>query len=276
MKRPILRGVGFFLFWCSAWSLCLELSLQLAVVWAVIVCATFFHLYIARAMLHRRRSALLRIRPLGPALPWVAAASPVLFVFSDALSQTYSRLPFVEPDPGSVIDPYTKSAAGWLLMVLLVVVIAPVLEEFTFRGWLQRPLERRIGAAAAITVSAMLFAIIHGEPTWLLVYAVVGGLFGVAVRVTGSIWAGVILHAVHNAGVLIAKGINAATGRPLGEGIEFGAVGSVGALIGSATLLLYLAHRIRLSARFYGRRSRPGRTLLPRRGSGLAGASILQ
>ncbi|MGD9854423.1 MAG: CPBP family glutamic-type intramembrane protease [Planctomycetaceae bacterium] len=53
-------------------------------------------------------------------------------------------------------------AFGWIM--LAAVVIAPVREELLFRVMLQDGLARRIGAAPAIGIVAVLFCLVHGFP----------------------------------------------------------------------------------------------------------------
>ncbi|MCA9077636.1 MAG: CPBP family intramembrane metalloprotease [Planctomycetaceae bacterium] len=56
----------------------------------------------------------------------------------------------------------TAETFGWI--VLAAVVIAPIKEELLFRVILQDGLARRIGAAPAICIVAVLFCAVHGFP----------------------------------------------------------------------------------------------------------------
>lgn len=81
--------------------------------------------------------------------------------------------------------------------VLTLVVAAPVVEEFVFRGAVLQSL-RRFGDAFALMISALLFAVFHGNliqaPNALLM-GIVMGFF--ALR-SGSLWASISIHAVNN------------------------------------------------------------------------------
>ena len=46
-----------------------------------------------------------------------------------------------------------------------VIALAPVFEELLYRQRLLDPLRRRVGAAAAVTISSLLFAFPHLSPT---------------------------------------------------------------------------------------------------------------
>lgn len=250
----VLRALGIFLLWSTGMGICLAIPVALAVPAAAALCAAFLWRYVLRAGQQKRGSAALGLRPLGTALPWLLLAGPVFFLFGDSLAQVYSELSFVDRPPRNPIDAYTRSVAGWILMLLIAAVFAPLLEEFTFRGWVQGSLERRHGTGVAIGAGALLFALTHFDPLWLPVYALAGTLLGVAVAVTRSVWAGVILHAMYNGGVLLVKMINLAVGRSLGAGVDFGAVPPVLVLVASIAALLLLGARIHRMARHGTRR----------------------
>ena len=87
------------------------------------------------------------------------------------------------------------------LLALFAGLIAPVCEELLFRGLLLRSLQRRLPAAGAIAVSALVFALAHPalDPT-LATLAVVPALFGlgavsgvIAVR-RGDLSVSIMLH----------------------------------------------------------------------------------
>lgn len=104
------------------------------------------------------------------------------------------------------ISPDFSAPAGAMAnvwYVLTLVVAAPLVEEFVFRGAILQSL-RRFGDAFALIISSFLFAVFHGNlvqaPNALLM-GIVMGFF--ALR-TGSLWASIAIHAVNNlASVLI-------------------------------------------------------------------------
>jgi len=79
------------------------------------------------------------------------------------------------------------------------VILAPVLEEFVFRGVLFATLRRKFSAWPSIIISAALFSALHG-------YGVLGAitifwsgiLWAWAFEKTGSLWPGIIAHALNN------------------------------------------------------------------------------
>lgn len=86
-----------------------------------------------------------------------------------------------------------------VVAVVAVVVVAPLAEELVFRGLSHRLLRGIWGGPAASVLSALIFAIVHAEPWFLL------GLFGVGLMLaavweaTRSVAACWCAHAVHNA-----------------------------------------------------------------------------
>jgi uncharacterized protein len=90
----------------------------------------------------------------------------------------------------------------WLLFVWAA-VLPPVFEEIAFRGLLLAKLERLMGPAQAIWVSALLFGILHLSVLSLAVFLVpLAAVAGYVTRRTGSLLPAIVIHALHNAGVV--------------------------------------------------------------------------
>jgi len=90
--------------------------------------------------------------------------------------------------------------AGVVLLVLMVALVAPVVEEIFFRGLVLRSIERRTGANWAIVVSAALFGAAHLEPLQFPALFVFGLVAAVLTTRTGrlgpAIWAHVAFNSV--------------------------------------------------------------------------------
>ena len=95
----------------------------------------------------------------------------------------------------------TLSSPWWLWTG--IVVVAPVVEEIFFRGFVFGGLRPRYGWQQAAVISAALFAAIH-LPLWttLLPHLVFGYLLAYLYERSNSIWPGILMHALINAGVL--------------------------------------------------------------------------
>jgi membrane protease YdiL (CAAX protease family) len=85
-----------------------------------------------------------------------------------------------------------------MLPLLATSLIAPVGEELLFRGVLQSVLTARWGVYAGVIGSAFLFALIHADLVLFVPIFLMGILFSVLYRITGSLWAPVWLHVLNN------------------------------------------------------------------------------
>lgn len=106
-------------------------------------------------------------------------------------------------------DYQASAAAGGLAFVAVLAlgaVLTPIGEEFLFRGVLTNALAR-YGPWVAVLGSSAIFALAHGINYILPVAFVVGVVAALLLRRTGSIWPGVIVHAVNNAYSLIVPAI---------------------------------------------------------------------
>ena len=95
---------------------------------------------------------------------------------------------------------------GWIVVVLVTVVGAPLVEEIFFRGLVQGAFTRRVGATPAIFITAIIFSMSHvtGEgvaaPLALFPMAL---LLGYLRCRTGRLATGMVAHATFNALVLL-------------------------------------------------------------------------
>jgi membrane protease YdiL (CAAX protease family) len=91
-----------------------------------------------------------------------------------------------------------------LMVGLAAVTAGPVCEEVAFRGFLMPLLMRSLGPAAAIVLSALPFALLHGPQyawSWrhVVLITLAGSAFGYTRWRTGSTAAAAIVHAAYNA-----------------------------------------------------------------------------
>ncbi len=85
---------------------------------------------------------------------------------------------------------------------VMAVFIAPLAEEFLFRGLLFRSLDREWGGWRAVVGNAAFFAVYHPALAWLPV-AALGALNAIFFKRTGRLTSAVLLHATYNAVVLL-------------------------------------------------------------------------
>jgi membrane protease YdiL (CAAX protease family) len=93
-----------------------------------------------------------------------------------------------------------NGAAMTVLIGVLVVGVAPVVEEFFFRGFFYGALRSQFPFLAAAALDGLVFGAVHA-PTGIEAVPpliVLGFAFCVAYEATGSIIPGIILHALNN------------------------------------------------------------------------------
>jgi len=90
---------------------------------------------------------------------------------------------------------------AWPAFVSMV-VFAPVMEELLFRGLLFGALQRRSALWIAVVVSSLVFAVAHINPAQIVTGLVVGPYLAFMYHWLGSIYPGMVLHAMWNAAVL--------------------------------------------------------------------------
>jgi membrane protease YdiL (CAAX protease family) len=117
--------------------------------------------------------------------------------FDRSLSQQLSKP--VHQDTGSV---HTVAAAVAVLLVLAAG--APLVEELFFRGLLLRSLLGRIPTAAAIGVSAVLFALAHFEAVQFAGLALFGAVLGYLAWRTGRLGPSIGAHVAFNAAAVLS------------------------------------------------------------------------
>lgn len=119
---------------------------------------------------------------------WAKLLASVSFGWRQALSPTGPTPPTFSlhcPDPQLLV-----------LGVFVTAVLIPLVEETTYRGYVQASLHAR-GPLCAIVGASLVFMVFHLYEGWL--FALAGGLvLGWLYWVTGSLWASVICHAVVN------------------------------------------------------------------------------
>ena len=104
--------------------------------------------------------------------------------------------PLAELLPGRPNYDYLGSG-GWAL--LSTVVCAPIFEEFIFRGIILESTRHRFGVIAAWLISSLCFGLAHVMPSQILPTMIVGLVLGYVYIRSGSLFSGILLHALNNA-----------------------------------------------------------------------------
>lgn len=85
-----------------------------------------------------------------------------------------------------------------MLAFLALVVAAPIIEEIIFRGYLFGRLRKHAGTVVAILLTSITFAVLHMQLNVGIDVFALSILLCLLRVVTGSIWAGVLLHMIKN------------------------------------------------------------------------------
>ena len=144
----------------------------------------------------------------GPAIGWTAyGGRGAYYLYSGvALAIAVASISTLLPKPeGSVpFEELLQDPVGVALLVIFGVLVAPVVEEMLFRGFIFSVVDRSLGAVAAVVSTSLLFSLPHGvQYGWrwqnLLLLTAVGVVFGTVRAWTGSVRPSTLLHASYNA-----------------------------------------------------------------------------
>ena len=101
------------------------------------------------------------------------------------------------------VGTFVPATRGELTASIIVIAAMPgVCEELLFRGAVMSAWETR-GTKHAIVISAILFALMHGNIYGIPAYIVAGLLAGYLVFTLDSLYAGMIFHMVYNTACLV-------------------------------------------------------------------------
>jgi len=144
----------------------------------------------------------LRPTRFWPAVGWAALGMVTFY----ALVGVYSLI--VQPDAEQSVAQDLGADQGTFGMIaagFMVVCVAPVAEEFFFRGFFYRALRSRWAPLSAAAIDGLLFGVIHYDFTGadaLLILpplAFLGFIFCLVYERTGSIYPTIAMHALNNA-----------------------------------------------------------------------------
>jgi membrane protease YdiL (CAAX protease family) len=116
-------------------------------------------------------------------------------------------LPFEDPGKEQGLTPKHWEAAhasAFAANVVLFCVVAPIVEELTFRGVGQSLLRERFGAAPAIVLVGVAFGAWHGLLIALLILIPLGSALAYLRERTDSVLPGMVVHALFNAAAIAA------------------------------------------------------------------------
>lgn len=152
----------------------------------------------------RFRDAL-DVRPVPAAVAVLAISAGLALQFP--LAELVNLLTRLEPSFGLDAEAQealrrmvrVDSARDAVVIPLAVVAIPAISEELFFRGLLQPGLTRRYGAGLGVSVSAILFGLVHALPAAIVYATAAGVILGVVRLRTGSVLPCIAMHGAFNA-----------------------------------------------------------------------------
>ena len=163
--------------------------------------------YLAVQMRHSFRAPFWRTigwRPLETGHTPRAAAylGLILGGFMLAILVTMSSAVFKAPK-GTPIEQFFQDRRSALLLMSMAVLLAPVLEETIFRGYIYPVIARSFGVNTGIIVTGTLFGLLHASQLWggwaqIVLLVLVGIVFTYARARTHTVVASYLLHVSYN------------------------------------------------------------------------------
>lgn len=212
IARAVLAGIGVAALGTLPWARLVSTNVKhgSAVPWSVPIMAGYlaiFWAYFVRGKGWPRftsdaRRTMARASSVSPDAWGPALLAGVLGLVSILLLQgVMARL--VRLPTQRELDPSQFPAVTVLLWVVMSAIVAGVVEETAFRGYLQRPIERRHGPVVAILITGTLFGFAHfSHPevgiTLLPYYVAVAAVYGSLAYFTDSTLPSMTLHAGGN------------------------------------------------------------------------------
>jgi membrane protease YdiL (CAAX protease family) len=200
-----------------------EFALGSMVLWYA---AILFFLYVTLALLRGHSFwECLGWRKITPRLGQPARNPIVYFVAGCALSFFVAVLSSQLKAPeNSPVEELFKHRQTALLFIAMAVLVAPLVEETLFRGYLYPLFARTFGITPGIIVTGVLFGLMHGAQlgwTWGLVamLILVGIVFTFVRARTGSVFASFLMHLGYNSLISVASliGTHGFTQTPVGK-----------------------------------------------------------
>jgi membrane protease YdiL (CAAX protease family) len=135
--------------------------------------------------------------------PWVYFVSgcglAILVALAGSQVHTKENMP---------IEELFKNRSNALLLMAMAVLVAPLVEETVFRGYLYPLFAKSFGMVPGVLVTGILFGLMHGAQlgwTWGIValLIIVGVIFTFARAYTGTVLASFLLHLGYNSMIAV-------------------------------------------------------------------------
>jgi len=131
------------------------------------------------------------------------AAFPLILASSAVVSSLMHTDPQKDSQPIVQLFEHVAEPSQRIPIILLAVVIAPLAEEFVFRGFLYGVLKRYAGPVPALIFTGITFALIHLHVPSLLPLFLLACVLTLAYELSGSLLVPMAMHALFNSVTLV-------------------------------------------------------------------------
>lgn len=131
---------------------------------------------------------------------WIFLITACVVILSDQALRLSEYLFPIPPQIQETLDRLLSAYDGWEVAKKLVLfcLLPAFAEEIYFRGFCQTSFSHRIGITPAILLTALLFALAHGNIWYLHLYFGLGYFLGWLYEKTGSLWPPIAAHFFNN------------------------------------------------------------------------------
>lgn len=130
---------------------------------------------------------------------WTVIFTIGILPIIDELDRLMQRILNFDELDESFFDVFrTDTPTDFILIFLTIVILAPIFEEFFFRGVLLQSFEKKVGIINAIIFSSLFWALFHPVLSWIIQIFILGLLLGVLSFHFKSTLPSIIIHGLNN------------------------------------------------------------------------------
>ncbi len=202
--RSILIGFGVSTIGVSTWVV---IANFIPGPWSVLLLATFLIFYLMyfsgkwkpSSTQAIRRFCIRQTKLKRPVWIWGLISAFLIFIIVNASFMLTFRFVEFQPEIFKNLS-FLNNLPGmqaWSI-IIGISVTAGICEEIGYRGYLQKPLEHKYGAIVAVSISSIIFIVIHLHQEWLASIIVpvipISFMIGYLAYATNSLIPGIIAH----------------------------------------------------------------------------------